>query len=147
MFEAPKRRVNRVFIHCSASEVDITGPDLVLEIDRWHRNRKPPFSEIGYHFVIDKLGDVLPGRSLEKKPAAQAPHNTATIAICVHGLVFPPNWYGRPQAAALKGLCEEINLAYSGVIAFWPHNAVSSKSCPVFNEAKLLGLDRFRRMP
>lgn len=143
MFEAPKRHVNRVFIHCSASDVDLTGLDLVREIDFWHKTRKPkPFNEIGYHFVIDKKGWIGAGRSLELQPATQYPYNRGTIAICVHGLEdFAP-----PIIGSLYRFCTQINHAYSGVIAFWPHNAVSNKSCPIIDIDDILGLDKWRRM-
>lgn len=36
-----------VIVHCS----DSSFGNAVL-IDNWHRNRKPPFSMIGYHYVI-----------------------------------------------------------------------------------------------
>ena len=150
MFQAPQRRVTRTFLHCSASEVDLTGKELVDEIRAWHMDpNRPggPFNDIGYHFVIDKLGQRLTGRDLERQPAAQAPHNAATLAICVHGLVFSSDWYMSSQADGVRQLCLEINLAYSGVMAFWPHNAVANKACPVFDEVRLLDLDRWRRMP
>lgn len=143
MFEAPKRHVNRVFIHCSASDVPLTGLDLVCEIDFWHKTRKPkPFREIGYHFVFDKLGWIGAGRSLELQPAAQYPYNKHTIAICVHGLENFPC----VMIDSLRALCGQINQAYSGVIAFWPHNAVSNKSCPIIDIDDILGLDKWRRM-
>jgi N-acetylmuramoyl-L-alanine amidase len=137
--------VNRVFLHCSASEAEFAGKDLVDLIDGWHLERG--FDCIGYHFVIDKRGARLDGRSLEKTPAAQKGHNRMTIAICAHGLHFPPEWYKGKQARAILDLCQEINLAYSGLISYWPHNAVSNKACPVFDVEQLLNLDRFRRMP
>ena len=145
MFQAPNRKVNRVFLHCSASEIDLTEDQLIREITQWHLKRG--FSDIGYHYVVDKPGNVMRGRSLELTPAAQQGNNTATVAICAHGLRFSSNWYESSQADALRDLCSQINLAYSGVIAFWPHNAVSNKACPVFDVTKLLELDRWRRMP
>jgi len=145
MFEAPKRIIDRVFLHCSASEINQTGQELVDEIRRWHLARG--FSDIGYHFVVDVEGTTLPGRSLEKTPAAQRGHNLRTIAICAHGLVFNDEWYHSAQAASLISLCGQIHQSYQGIIGFWPHNAVANKACPVFDVTRLLGLDRWRRMP
>ena len=141
MFEKPKRHVDRVFLHCSASEMDITGAEMVDEIRRWHKKRG--FSDVGYHFLIDKSGVVFPGRSLAKSPAAQKGHNTGTIAIMVHGLEkFPPN-----MLEQCRLLCAEINTAYEGRISFHGHCEVSAKTCPVFDYRGLLQLDRFGRMP
>ena len=143
MFEKPNRHVERVFLHCSASEMDMSGQAMVDEIRRWHKARG--WSDVGYHSLIDKLGEVLPGRSLERTPAAQKGHNRGTIAIMVHGLeldLFP--------AAALNAcavLCHDINKAYEGRISFHGHCEVSAKTCPVFDYRGLLQLDRFGRMP
>lgn len=141
MFEKPKRHVSRVFLHCSASEMDMRGQAMVDEIRRWHKARG--WSDVGYHFLIDKAGQIMTGRSLERMPAAQYPHNAKTIAIMVHGLEkFPPN-----MLEACRRLCAEINEAHEGRISFHGHCEVSAKTCPVFDYRGLLQLDRFGRMP
>ena len=142
-FTKPKRHVERVFLHCSASEMNMSGKAMVDEIRRWHKARG--FTDIGYQFLIDKAGLVMTGRSLETRPAAQKGHNTDTIAIMVHGLeldLFPD-----VALQACKSLCAEINEAYEGRVSFHGHCEVSAKACPVFDYAALLGLDRFGRMP
>ena len=141
MFTKPKRHVDRVFLHCSASEMNMSGKEMVDEIRRWHKKRG--FSDVGYHFLFDKSGVELPGRSLAKSPAAQKRHNTGTIAIMVHGLEkFPPN-----MLEQCRLLCAEINTVYEGRISFHGHCEVSAKTCPVFDYRGLLQLDRFGRMP
>lgn len=147
MFKKPQRRVERVFIHCSANDSKrLAGKVLVDEIRRWHTLPKPRgngWSDVGYQFMIDKAGLILPGRSLERMPAAQYPHNPRTIAIMVHGLEdFPA-----PMLDACKALCVEINEAHEGRLTFHGHSEVSTKTCPVFDYTALLQLDRFGRMP
>lgn len=140
-FTKPKRQIERVFLHCSASEMDMEGDALVAEIEKWHRARG--FSGVGYHFLIDKKGRRLAGRSLDAIPAAQKDHNRGTIAIMAHGLTdFPV-----VMLDAVHDLCAEINEAYQGRITFHGHCEVSPKTCPVYDYRKLLGLDRFGRMP
>ena len=149
-FLAPKRNVRRVFLHCSAWDDPMAGWNLVAEIRRWHTDPKPKgngWNDIGYHYVIDKEGVIMPGRSLETTPAAQLGNNRATIAICVHGLTFADTWPHGAQAAAVINLAGQINAALHGIVGWWPHNAVSNRACPVFDVTKLLGLDRWRRMP
>jgi len=141
MFEAPKRRVEKVFIHCSASDMALRDNTLVNEITHWHLDRG--FNDIGYHFVIDKLGTLLTGRSLEKIPAAQKGHNTGSIAICVHGYAS----FTVTSRHRLRAFCAEINEAYFGRITFHGHCEVSPKACPIFNYRKLLSLDQWGRMP
>ncbi len=143
-FRQPKRRVHAVFLHCSASDNEaLKGDALVAEITKWHQARK--FSTIGYHYVIDKDGRVLDGRSLEATPAAQAGYNTGTIAICVHGLAKEK--FTDAALSSLVNLCDAINQAYRGNIVFRGHKEVAAKACPVFEWRKVLQLDGGGKMP
>jgi hypothetical protein len=110
------------------------GQAMVDEIRKWHLARS--FSDVGYNLLIDKSGDVLPGRSLESIPAAQKGHNKGSIAIMIHGLTDFP----QPMLDACKRLCEDINGAYDGAISFHGHCEVANKTCPVIDYQKLLGL-------
>jgi hypothetical protein len=114
---------------------------MVNEIRRWHLARG--FSNVGYHFLIDREGKILAGRTLELNPAAQKGHNTGTIAIMVHGLES----FSFESLKACRMLCTSINEAYSGKISFHGHSEFSEKICPVFDYKALLDLDRFQRMP
>ena len=148
IFTRPRRPVERVFLHCSASDnAALAGQKLVDEIRRWHTLPKPRgqgWSDIGYQYVIDKRGEVFCGRGLERMPAAQYPHNPRTIAIMVHGLLdFPPE-----MLAACADLCRQINRAFHGRISFHGHREVNPhKTGPVFNYKALLNLDPWQRMP
>ena len=141
LFEAPRRRVDRVFIHCTASDVKDGGINLLKLIDGWHKERG--WDGIGYHYLIDKEGAVLVGRSLEKSPAAQRGHNKGTIAIAVHGL----DSFSVTSREKLHSLCKQINEAYHGRVSFHGHREVAPKSCPIIDYRDLLRLDRFGRIP
>ncbi len=135
-FIRPKRKVDRVFIHCSAS--DNPKHDNTETIRKWHLERG--FSDIGYHYYINKSGQVYVGRPLEKIPAAQTGHNTGTIAICLGGLV--KERFTSQQFEALKKLCNEINIAYNRGVTFHGHCEVNrGKTCPVFDYKKVLNLN------
>ena len=82
MFTKPSRKIHRVFIHCSAS--DHPHHDNIDTIRSWHVARH--FSDVGYHFFIQKYGTLEYGRNIEKTPAAQKGHNLYTLSICIHGL-------------------------------------------------------------
>jgi len=136
----PARRVWCVFLHCSAS--DRPEHDYPLVMEQWHLERG--FKEIGYHFFIQKDGTICEGRSLEKVPAAQAGHNTGSIAICCHGLEkdkFTPE-----QRASLYALCHQLNRLYKGGLSFHGHCEVSAKTCPVYDYKAWLRLDAAGRM-
>lgn len=129
------RPVNRVFIHCSAS--DDTAYDNAATIRQWHLARK--FDDIGYHFYIRKDGTVEKGRDLEKIPAAQEGHNKGSIAICLGGL--RKENFTEAQFDALRSLCLEIHQERP-LATFHGHCEVNKhKSCPVFDYKKVLNLN------
>jgi murein L,D-transpeptidase YcbB/YkuD len=134
-FKKPVRAVSRVFIHCSAS--NNPAHDNVATMRRWHKQKG--WSDVGYHFFIRKDGMLEEGRSLERTPAAQANHNTGTIAICCHGLDKAK--FTEAQFDTLRTLCGDIDIAYGGEVTFHGHCEVSAKSCPVFDYRAVLSLD------
>ena len=134
MFTKPKREIDRVFLHCSASSRPEHGK--VSVIREWHKARG--WSDIGYHYFIPFEGDLQVGRDIEKTPAAQKGHNTGTIAICLHGL--HKHDFTLNQFETLMKLCKEINGAYKGNVTFHGHCEVSAKACPVFDYNIILKL-------
>ena len=137
MFNKPKRKVTKVFIHCSAS--DNTSHDLEA-IRQWHFARG--FRDIGYHFVITKYGEIQKGRNLEWIPAAQKGHNAGSIAICVCGL----KTFTKESLESLVELCKEINKSHKN-ITFHGHCEVNpNKTCPVFDYKALLNLNKNGKM-
>ena len=142
MFTKPKRKVDRVFIHCSDS--DHPHHDTVKVIEDWHRERWPKSCEhyCGYHYFITKTGVVMPSRPLEKNPIAQGGHNSQTIAICVSG----KKQFTDEQMHTLEQLCWTIFAEYFGRVSFHGHCEVSNKTCPVFDYRKVLDLDDLGRL-
>jgi hypothetical protein len=130
-FQKPKRKVNKVFIHCSDSDSIYYGLE---EIKKDHvKNNK--WDDIGYHYVITREGEIQKGRSLECIPSAQKGHNTNSIAICVCGKrIFTDD-----SLLALVELCEEIHNSYKR-ITFHGHCEVSNKTCPNFDYGGWLNL-------
>lgn len=137
MFEKPKRKVNKVFIHCSAS--DNPDHDTIDVIRDWHVYENG-FRDVGYHYFITKAGDIEIGRDIEEIPAAQKGHNTGSIAICLSGL--DEDRFTEDQFETLRELCLEIHDAYDGKITFHGHCEVSNKTCPVFDYVSVLELNK-----
>ncbi len=138
-FARTQRTVDKVFIHCSAS--DSPEHDSVEAIHNWHLGRG--WDGIGYHWVITKDGSVHPGRDPEVVPAAQKGHNTNSLAICVTGL----REFTIDQMGALAMFCMVINREYRGAVSFHGHCEVANKLCPVFAYKDVLALkaDGFMR--
>lgn len=141
LFSAPAREVDRVFLHCSAS--DQPAHDDISVIRKWHVEGNG-WADVGYHYFIKKDGTIQAGRPLEHNPAAQAPHNRRTIAICVHGLLLEK--FTTAQMTAVTNLCRAINDAYKGNVTFHGHREVARKTCPVFDYKAVLGLDSSGKM-
>ena len=136
-FQAPSRNVHTVFVHCSAS--DRANHDDVSVMRHWHVNGNG-WNDVGYHYFITKAGDIQTGRPVANTPAAQAGHNTGTIAICLHGL--KEELFTQKQFESLLALCQSINAAYPNQqIRFRGHREVSTKACPVFKYKVVLGLN------
>lgn len=134
----PKNRsIQRVFLHCSASDVPLH--DDISVIRRWHIQRG--FADVGYHFFIKSDGTVQKGRDIEAVPAAQENNNKGTIAICCHGLTT----FTEAQFKSLRELCHAIRTNLPGV-TFHGHCEVSAKTCPVFDYKAVLNLNAKGKM-
>jgi len=140
-----KKPVDTIFVHCSATRPDWmaekTLDEKIKEITRWHRGRG--FGAIGYHWIIDRDGQIAKGRPEETTGAHVAGHNTGSIGICLiggHGSSendpFSKN-YTTEQEAALRKLIEEIK-GRAKIKAIRGHNEIAAKACPGFNVARWL---------
>lgn len=133
------RKVNRVFIHCSAS--DRAEDDDISVIRRWHttpdpKDKSKPWPDVGYHFFIKQDGTLQQGRNIEITPSTQKGNNNGTIAICCSGLTT----FSQAQFKSLKELCHAIRTNLPGV-TFHGHCEVSTKTCPVFDYKSVLSLN------
>lgn len=139
--EIDVRQIDTIIIHCSA-----TRPDLdigVDEIRRWHTSPSPwdaskPWSDIGYHYVIRRGGQIEEGRPIEVAGAHARGHNETSIGICLVGGI---NGDGRPdsnftahQWESLDSLVEELGWNHAGAVSVVGHRDVDpGKACPCFD--------------
>ncbi|MCP4900061.1 MAG: N-acetylmuramoyl-L-alanine amidase [bacterium] len=135
----PKRRVSKVFIHCSDS--NYKTHDNVATIRKWHV-KENGWPYVGYHWIITRNGVIHDGRPLRLIPAAQAPHNTGSLAFCVTGR----DWFTAEQMAAALHLCLKLDDLYSHAVTFHGHKEVANKLCPVFKYRAVLALDESGHM-
>ena len=70
-----------VVCHCSASD-NLAYDDIAI-IKKWHLARG--FIDVGYHFYIQKNGNVQNGRSIDQIGAHVTGFNYESIGICLGG--------------------------------------------------------------
>ena len=129
------RKIEKIIIHCSATP---EGKDYtVAQIRDWHV-RGNGWSDIGYHFVIDRYGVVHKGRPIEKIGAHTKGQNARSIGICLIGGMDAEN--KRPkdtrtpaQRVALVQLVKELKATYGENVTVHGHNEFAAKACPSFN--------------
>ena len=126
------RTLNRIIIHCAA-----TPPDMdigVAEIRKWHTDKG--WSDIGYHWVITRGGQIEAGRPVEIPGAHAKGHNQDSIGICMVGGVDadnkPDSNFTRKQWAALDDLVARLHGEY-GYLEVFGHRDYSTKACPSFD--------------
>lgn len=135
-----KKVVDTIFVHCSATRPSwFQNKSVALkvkEIKRWHVVERK-WSDIGYHWIIDRDGSVAKGRDESVAGAHAQNHNIGSIGICLiggHGSnendKFSDNFTAE-QDAALRGLIEDIKQR-TPISKVRGHNEVAAKACPGF---------------
>lgn len=129
-----KRKITRAFVHSSATKKSMNiGRD---EIDRWHRERSPPFREIGYHLVIRRDGTTELGRDIDKNGAHARGHNTGSIGIVMVGGLSdahgPDANFTQAQFRTLTKVLDELEQTYPD-IEILGHRDVAPTACPSFD--------------
>jgi N-acetyl-anhydromuramyl-L-alanine amidase AmpD len=138
--------VETIFIHCSATRpswmADKPSSAKVAEIKRWHVQERK-WANIGYHYVIDRDGTIVPGRKENDAGSHVKGHNTGSIGICLiggHGSnendPFEKN-YTPEQDASLRDLISSIKKR-ANIKRIRGHNDVAAKACPGFSVARWL---------
>jgi len=134
------RNIDTIIIHCAVTRPKWwegkTSQEKVDEVRRWHVEDRG-WSDIGYHYMIDRDGTVVEGRPLERAGAHARGHNASSVGICLfggHGSsrndAFDEN-FTTAQDAALRGLIQRLETRFT-IRKIIGHNEVSAKACPGF---------------
>lgn len=139
------RPINEVIVHCTATRADWwqgkPTSAKVAEVKRWHVQDRG-WSDIGYHFLIDRDGTVAKGRDIAKTGAHVQGHNTGTIGVSLfggHGSAVSDKFadhFTPAQDTALRKLIADLRKQYPGISKVSGHNQYAAKACPGFNVAK-----------
>ena len=135
------RPIKRIIVHCSAS--DLPGQDSIESIKELHvssinklftwgryQTYGKGFSDIGYHFFIDKSGVISTGRNLFKIGAHCRDHNLDSIGVCLSGEFD----FTKDQFLSLGILINSLRVAFGIPLdKVIHHNELNQdKSCPNF---------------
>jgi len=135
------RKINEIIIHCTATRPDWwTGKSAaakVKEVTRWHLDRG--WSDIGYHYLIDRDGTVVTGRPLDRTGSHVKGHNTGTVGISLFGGFggsagdsFADN-FTEDQERALLDLIAKLKADHPSINKISGHNQYAAKACPCFS--------------
>lgn len=140
-----KRKITEIIVHCTATP---EGKDKTVEQIR--KEHMAPvekggrgWSDIGYHYVVYRNGQIVAGRDVDKVGAHCAGHNTYSIGVAYVGGV--ENRAGVPyakqkakdtrtlaQKAALLNLLGMLREIYPNA-KIRGHRDFANKECPSFD--------------
>jgi len=135
------RKIDEIIVHCTATRAgwreDQSTALKVKEVRRWHVEDNK-WSDIGYHYLIDRDGTIAEGRPVERAGAHAKGHNAHSIGIALfggHGGDQDDNFedhFTPQQDRALRKLLAQLQMEYPAIKTIRGHNAVSAKMCPCF---------------
>lgn len=131
-----QREITEIIVHCAATP---EGKDYTVEdIRRWHRQQG--WSDVGYHYVIGRYGELWTGRDVDIQGAhcAAGGHNRKSIGVCYIGGVdkdgkTPKDTRTLQQKATMLKLLIDLKKLYPGVKIYGHHDFERNKDCPSFD--------------
>ena len=131
------RKIWHINVHCSAS--DHKHHDNVESIRKWHVEERG-WSDIGYHFIITKNGDIHECRPISRTPASVKNHNEGGIAICLTG----NKNFSKSQFCSLQRLIPNLQVEHrildENIKGHNEYSGHSVRGCPNFNLKEVLCL-------
>lgn len=129
------REINKAIIHCSATK---PGMDWSVEDIRKIHVGENKWSDVGYHYVIRRNGDIQEGRPVERSGAHARDFNANSIGICLIGGIDDDGKsdfnFTSHQMMSLKVLVDQCVNLY-GPCTVLGHRDLPgvAKDCPCFD--------------
>lgn len=122
------RHVEQIIVHCSASPdyMDI-GANTIRQ---WHKLRG--WSDIGYHYVVRRNGEIEKGRPDEKIGAHARGANSRSIGICWIGVNSPSPEQEKSLFSLIHFLMGKYSVTIDNVLGH-SEAVKTSKTCPNLN--------------
>ena len=125
-----------IVLHCDGLRP--SQHNTVKKIDDYHRSKG--WKGIGYHFWVDRRGNVFTGRSLEAVGAHVMGHNRHSSGICYEGGLDESGGKADTrtpeQVRALRRLVEQMHARFPQAVIVGHHDLNPGKDCPCFDAVK-----------
>jgi N-acetyl-anhydromuramyl-L-alanine amidase AmpD len=139
-------KIKYAVIHCSATnKPEQLSFDAVKHLHtaspeeeiKWgnYDTRGNGWSDIGYHYYIERSGEIKKGRHDNVQGAHCIGYNDCSISICLAGL----DEFTHKQIGSLMTLIKELRLKYGDFILCGHCDLDDKKTCPNFNVRKTFG--------
>lgn len=146
------RQIDMIVVHCTATRPEWQSEQStkakVSEVKRWHKDRG--WSDIGYHYLIDRDGTIADGRPVERAGAHAKGYNSNSIGIAIfggHGGTandeFEEN-FTDAQDRALRRLIAQLQMEFPNINQVVGHNDLPkvTKACPTFKVQRWIKQDK-----
>jgi len=120
------RAIHWIVIHQSAT--NNPAHDNIETIRKFHLDRN--FSDIGYHYFINKAGEVFKGREEDKVGAHVKGHNKSSLGICLSGEGEKTPEQLKSLEILLIDICSRHELEKKDILG---HNDLTPTLCPGFD--------------
>ncbi len=131
----PQQSLYRITVHHTEGRQTMTAADAKKEmsfIQSYHQNTRK-WIDIGYHFLIDGLGNVYEGRPYNVYGAHVESNNTGNVGISIMGSYQAPKDHHITPAtlASLEKLIREL-MGKQGISAknLYGHREINATDCP-----------------
>ncbi len=135
------RDINEIIVHTFATREgwmrESPFADKVAEVKKWHVEDNG-WSDIGYHYLISRKGEIHTGRELDVAGAHTKGHNSNSIGISLEGGFGHSrkddflDVYTVAQGKSLLQLMDRLQEEF-GPLMISPHNKYANKECPAFD--------------
>lgn len=137
-----RRTITEIIVHCTATP---EGKDYTVDdIRRWHTTPVSKggrgWSDIGYHYIIDRYGHVYEGRDVDVSGAHCTGHNSHSIGVayvggCASNGRDAKDTRTLAQKTALLHLLSDLRKLYPRA-KIHGHRDFAAKACPSFDATK-----------
>ena len=134
------RKISLIVIHCSATR---SNQRFTVDMLRACHNARFHGKGIGYHYYIERDGQVYQTRSEDEVGIHARHYNAHSIGICYEGGLDAA---GRPadtrtleQRKALRELVEQLHASFPKALIVGHHDLDPMKACPCFDAVREFG--------